>query len=79
MYRWLELSGVAQILLPRDAPRELKFKYDLWYIKHRGFWLDIYLILLSFLVTFRGKWESRKDKFGKLLSGLKYNIDKEIG
>lgn len=73
------LTGVAQILLPRDAPRDLKIKYDLWYIKHQGFWLDIYLMLLSFLVTFRGKWESREDKFGKLLSGIKSNIEKEIG
>jgi len=58
------LTGIAQILLSRDAPRDLKFKYDLWYIKHRSFWLDIYLILLSFLVTFMGKWESRKISSG---------------
>jgi len=73
------LTGVAQILLPRDATRELKFKYDIWYIKHQSFWLDLYLIFLSFLVTFRGKWEIREDKFKGLVRGLKERVDKDLG
>jgi len=65
------LTGVAQILLPRDAPRELKFKYDLWYIKHQTFWLDIYLIFLSFLITFNGAWEIRRNKIPSLTKRLR--------
>jgi lipopolysaccharide/colanic/teichoic acid biosynthesis glycosyltransferase len=73
------LTGVAQILLPRDAPREKKFKYDIWYIKNQSFWLDFYLIILSFLVTFQGKWETRKDKLGGLVSNLKCKVESKIG
>ena len=57
------LTGLAQIYLPADALRRKKFRYDLLYIKKQSFWLDLKLILLSFWITFRGKWESRKRKF----------------
>jgi lipopolysaccharide/colanic/teichoic acid biosynthesis glycosyltransferase len=56
------LTGLAQIYLPANAPRRKKFRYDLLYIKKRTFGLDIRLILLSFWITFRGKWVSREDK-----------------
>jgi len=56
------LTGLAQIFLPTDAPRHKKFRYDLLYIDRRTFLLDLKLILLSFWVTFRGKWESRHKK-----------------
>ena len=57
------LTGVAQIYAPRDLPRRHKFKFDLLYIKRRGFWLDLKLIILSFWITLRGRWESRGKKF----------------
>jgi lipopolysaccharide/colanic/teichoic acid biosynthesis glycosyltransferase len=57
------LTGVAQIFAPRDIPRRQKFRYDRLYIRKRGFWLDVRLILLSFWITFRGRWEHRGDKF----------------
>lgn len=57
------LTGVAQIYASRDIPRRHKFKYDLLYIKQHTFWLDIRLILLSFWISVRGKWESRQRKF----------------
>jgi lipopolysaccharide/colanic/teichoic acid biosynthesis glycosyltransferase len=57
------LTGVAQIYAPRDIPRRSKFRYDRLYIQRQNFWLDIRLILLSFWITFRGKWEARGDKF----------------
>lgn len=57
------LTGVAQIYAPRDIPRRHKFKLDLLYIKKYSFWLDIRLILLSFWISLRGKWESRQRKF----------------
>ncbi len=57
------LTGLAQIYLPADALRRKKFRYDLLYIKKQNFWLDLKIILLSFWITFKGKWESRKQKF----------------
>ncbi len=57
------LTGVAQIYAPRDIPRRHKFKYDVLYIKKQSFWLDLKLIILSFWISFRGKWEHRGRKF----------------
>lgn len=57
------LTGIAQIFAPRDIVRKHKFKYDRLYIKKIGFSLDIRLILLSFWISFRGKWETRTNKF----------------
>lgn len=59
------LTGVAQVLAPRDISRNHKFKYDIWYIKNQSFWLDIRLVALSFLITFMGRWERREDKLSK--------------
>ena len=56
------LTGLAQVYLPTDAPRKRKFRYDLLYIKNQSLFLDFKLILLSFLITFKGKWESRQNK-----------------
>ncbi len=53
------LTGIAQVYAPRDITRRHKFKYDLLYIKKMNIFLDIKLILLSFLVTFKGRWEKR--------------------
>ncbi len=56
------LTGVAQIYAPRDVGRRNKFRYDRVYAKGQSFWLDVRLILLSFWITFRGRWEHRGDK-----------------
>ena len=56
------LTGVAQIFAPRDITRRNKFRYDRLYIKRQGFWFDIRLILLSFWITARGKWEDTGTK-----------------
>jgi lipopolysaccharide/colanic/teichoic acid biosynthesis glycosyltransferase/glycosyltransferase involved in cell wall biosynthesis len=56
------LTGVAQIYASRDLPRRQKFRYDLMYIRRQGLWLDLKLILTSFWITFRGRWESRTRK-----------------
>lgn len=56
------LTGLAQVYLPADAPRQEKFRYDLLYLENKSFWLDLKLILLSFWITFRGKWETRGRK-----------------
>jgi lipopolysaccharide/colanic/teichoic acid biosynthesis glycosyltransferase len=56
------LTGIAQIWAQRDIPRRHKFKYDLLYLKKQSFWFDLKLIVLSFWITFRGKWEARGKK-----------------
>ncbi len=59
------LTGIAQIYADRDTTRARKFRYDLLYIRRRSFWLDIRLIILSFYISFRGRWEVRGNKFEK--------------
>jgi lipopolysaccharide/colanic/teichoic acid biosynthesis glycosyltransferase len=56
------LTGIAQIYAPRDIPRRHKFRYDRVYIARQSFGLDVRLILLSFWITFRGRWEDRTGK-----------------
>jgi lipopolysaccharide/colanic/teichoic acid biosynthesis glycosyltransferase len=56
------LTGIAQVYGKYDTPPQHKLKYDLLYIKNQTFCLDLKLILLSFWITFRGKWESREKK-----------------
>ncbi len=56
------LTGIAQVHAPRDLPRTGKFRYDLLYIRRAGFCLDMTLILQSFWITARGKWEYRGRK-----------------
>jgi lipopolysaccharide/colanic/teichoic acid biosynthesis glycosyltransferase len=57
------LTGVAQIYAARDIPRRQKFRYDKLYIRQPSLWLDVRLILLSFWITSRGRWEARGTKF----------------
>jgi lipopolysaccharide/colanic/teichoic acid biosynthesis glycosyltransferase len=56
------LTGLATIYLPKDAPSHLKFRADLVYVRRLSFWLDVRLVLLSFWISFRGKWETRSTK-----------------
>jgi lipopolysaccharide/colanic/teichoic acid biosynthesis glycosyltransferase len=56
------LTGIAQVYAPRDLPRTGKFRYDLLYIRRNGLWLDLRLILQSFWITARGRWEHRGPK-----------------
>jgi lipopolysaccharide/colanic/teichoic acid biosynthesis glycosyltransferase len=56
------LTGVAQIYAPRDVVRRRKFRYDRFYIRRQSFCFDVRLILLSFWITFRGRWEARGRK-----------------
>ena len=56
------LTGIAQVYAPRDLPRNGKFRYDLIYLRRAGFCLDLRLILQSFWITARGRWEHRGRK-----------------
>jgi lipopolysaccharide/colanic/teichoic acid biosynthesis glycosyltransferase len=57
------LTGIAQIFADRDTTRARKFRYDLLYIRRHSFWLDLRLIVLSFYISFLGRWEVRGSKF----------------
>jgi lipopolysaccharide/colanic/teichoic acid biosynthesis glycosyltransferase len=56
------LTSVATIYIPKDSSPYRKFRYDLLYIRRQSLWLDIRLIVLSFWISFRGKWETRTKK-----------------
>jgi lipopolysaccharide/colanic/teichoic acid biosynthesis glycosyltransferase len=73
------LTGIAQVFAPRDISRKEKFEYDVWYIRNRSFWLDIYIIIVSFLITFRGNWGLKKSKFTLLGRRLKERIQSQLG
>ena len=62
------LTGVAQVYGRYDTPPRHKLRYDLFYAKRQTFWLDVGLIILSFLVTFSGKWELRRAKLPRWLT-----------
>jgi lipopolysaccharide/colanic/teichoic acid biosynthesis glycosyltransferase len=57
------LTGIAQSWPQRDIPRRHKFKYDLLYLKKQSLWFHLKLIVLSFWITIRGKWEARGETF----------------
>ncbi len=57
------LTGVAQVFAARDVPARHKFRFDLLYVRKQSAWLDVKLILLSFWISARGKWEERGRKF----------------
>lgn len=56
------LTGLAQVYARRDLPRTGKFRYDLLYQRRAGLGLDVRLILMSFWITLRGRWEDRGPK-----------------
>jgi lipopolysaccharide/colanic/teichoic acid biosynthesis glycosyltransferase len=56
------LTGLSQVFAPRDTPRERKFRLDAIYVRHASFCLDVYLVAVSFWITFRGRWEVRVRK-----------------
>ena len=57
------LTGLATVYIPKDASPRRKFRYDLLYLRKHSMCLDVHLIALSFLISFRGRWETRRKKF----------------
>ncbi len=57
------LTGVTTIYKAKDISPRKKFRFDLLYIRKQSFWLDVRLILMSFWISFRGKWEHREKKW----------------
>lgn len=56
------LTGMAQVYGHSEMPRRQKLRYDLLYARRQNFWLDVRLVLVSFAVTFTGRWERREGK-----------------
>lgn len=56
------LTGLATVYVPRDASPRRKFAYDLLYIRRWSIGLDLRLVLVSFLISFLGRWETRERK-----------------
>jgi lipopolysaccharide/colanic/teichoic acid biosynthesis glycosyltransferase len=56
------LTGLSQVYAPRDTPRARKFRLDAIYVKNASFCLDLFLVAVSFWITFRGRWEVRMRK-----------------
>ena len=53
---WPKSTGIARCRAGN------KLRYDLLYARRQTFWFDIRLVLLSFAVTFTGRWELRESK-----------------
>ena len=49
------LTSIATIYVSKYSPVRRKFRYDMVYIRNCSFALDLRLILLSVLISFRGK------------------------
>jgi len=56
------LTGLATIHKAKDIPPREKFRYDLLYIRKQSLRLDLRLIIVSFWISFRGRWENRGKK-----------------
>jgi lipopolysaccharide/colanic/teichoic acid biosynthesis glycosyltransferase len=59
------LTGLAQVYGHSEISRRHKLRYDLLYARRQSFCLDIRLVLLSFAVTFSGRWERREGKIAR--------------
>jgi lipopolysaccharide/colanic/teichoic acid biosynthesis glycosyltransferase len=56
------LTGVTQVYASRTVPVVDKFRLDLQYIERAGLWFDLKLIVLSFWISLRGRWEREESK-----------------
>lgn len=72
------LTGIAQIFGSAYLDFREKLKYDLWYVRNRGFFLDLLLVIISFLITFKAKWEIGSKKLIPLGKRLKQRLEKDI-
>ena len=56
------LTGLTQVAADRDIPRRSKFRIDRLYVRRASLCFDVYLVLTSFWITLRGRWEVRGRK-----------------
>lgn len=48
------ITGYQQVTSRGDPSLAKRIEYDLWYLKHQGFFLDIFILLKTLLVVIRG-------------------------
>jgi lipopolysaccharide/colanic/teichoic acid biosynthesis glycosyltransferase len=53
------LTGLAQVFGRYDSSAQQKLRFDLLYLGRCTFALDVKLILVSFVVSFLGRWDER--------------------
>jgi len=56
------LTSLSTVYLRKDIHPRKKFVLDLFYLEKQSFWLDLRLVILSFWISIRGKWETREKK-----------------
>ena len=56
------LTSYSTIYKPKDIDPFFKFSDDIEYIEDQSLFLDLKLIILSFLISFFGRWEKRDEK-----------------
>jgi lipopolysaccharide/colanic/teichoic acid biosynthesis glycosyltransferase len=56
------LTGVAQVYGHYYVTPRQKLRYDLIYVRRPGFWLDLRLFVVSFLISFRGGWQNQGNR-----------------
>jgi len=52
----------------KNAAVRDKISFDIWYIRNRSMLLDLKLFLVSFVISFLGRWEAEVDKIGILMN-----------
>jgi lipopolysaccharide/colanic/teichoic acid biosynthesis glycosyltransferase len=50
------ITGFAQVLNSRETPIEDGYSLDIWYLRHRGFWLDLWIVAAT--PCFIAGWKS---------------------
>jgi lipopolysaccharide/colanic/teichoic acid biosynthesis glycosyltransferase len=53
------LTGVAQVYGHYYVTPRQKLRYDMVYVRRSGFWLDLRLFVVSFLISFSGGWQNQ--------------------
>lgn len=56
------LTGVAQVYGRYYTDPISKLRYDLYYVRNRSLLLDFRLFVMSWLITFKGRWDSAAAK-----------------
>lgn len=67
------ITGWAQVNGRNAISWEEKFKLDVWYVDHRSFWLDMKILLLTFIKVFRSEGINQEGQ--ATMEKFKGNID----
>lgn len=65
------LTGWAQVNGRNALSWEDKFRFDVWYVDHRSFWLDLTILLKTIGVAFKRSGINASD--GKIMGRFKGN------